>query len=283
MNEVTLKQTQQWMMTMLVVRGNLKQKVIKASQQANLPLNLLNQNNEKSTFYRRLNIYAAGYVMRLVECLKAEYPLLEKFMGETVFADFAKAYIVTLPSKNSSLYDLGSGFALFLEKTRPGGFCSIEEEAFYSLPAEIARIERAKAEVSLAKGFEVEQEEDVTLDFFSLLQQSFTVRTPSCLRLVKLAYPLLPLMQKLESNDEYAMPMAELSFIAFSRINYTLSSLALESWQFEFLKVCQQEPLLSNCIDITSRVSGLDKGDLLARLMFWLPSAIAHGLLKVAY
>ncbi|WP_081824541.1 DNA-binding domain-containing protein [Pseudoalteromonas fuliginea] len=283
MNEVTLKKTQEWMMTMLVVRGDLREKVMQASAHTDLSWELLTEGKERSTFFRRLNIYAAGYVMRLVECLKSEYPTLESFMGEIVFADFAKAYIVTLPSEKPSLYDLGAGFSLFLQSTRPEGNYSSEEEAFFSLPAEISRVERAQAEVSLAKGFEGEQDELAVLDFFSILQQKLTVKTPPCLRLVELAYPIIPLMEKLQLHDGYDMPVAKLNFVALSRINYRLSTLALESWQFEFLKVCEQEPLLSNCIEITSKITGLDKGDLLARLLFWLPNATVHGLLKVTY
>ncbi|CAM4095827.1 DNA-binding domain-containing protein [Pseudoalteromonas ostreae] len=283
MNEITLKQTQEWMMALLGSQGSLEQKVIYAARQANLPLAVLAKDSLESTFYRRLNIYAAGYVIRLVECLKSEYQTLERYMGEAVFVNFAKAYIITLPSTNPSLYDLGKGFSLFLEQTRPaGGQYSSAEEVFFNLPAEIARIERAKAEVSLAKGFEGEIDEDpLILEHLSLFQHSLNVETPACLRLVKLNYPLLYLMEQVALNKEYNMPEVELNFLAFSRVNYQLSILTLEFWQFEFLTICQQESHLGRCIDITSVSSGLEKGDLLARLMFWLPSATTHGLLKV--
>lgn len=318
MNEITLKQTQDWMMTLLAVRGDLQQKITTASAHTKLPFEQLAEGDAGAVFYRRLNVYAAGYVMRLVECLKSEYRVLEGFMGEEVFAGFAKAYIVTLPSTNPSLYDLGDGFARFLAKTRPKANNGPEEEAFFSLPTEIARVERARAEVSLAKGFEtsflkghvsenqaiekqdIEKqdienqsikspaikspviESNVFLDQLSFLQQNTRLETPECLRLIQLDYPVLPLMAQVESGEEPNMPTASLNWVGLSRVQYQLRMVSLEQWQYDFLTVCQTERDLPRCIERTSASSGLDAGDLHARLMFWLPTAVSHGLLRMS-
>ncbi|WP_191602342.1 DNA-binding domain-containing protein [Marinomonas algicola] len=282
MNTVTLKQTQEWMMTLLTVRGDLRQKVMSASSHTQLPLGVFASEDRFPAFYHRLNIYTAGYVMRLVECLKSEYPMLQRFMGERVFVDFAKAYIVTLPSVNPSLYDLGAGFAEFLETTRPKANYTPEEEPFFTVPTEIARIERAKLEVSLAKGFEDESfDRPNKWADFALFQQSFKVKTPSCLRLISLSHTVFPLMKSMEEGIEYEMPVAESNFLALSRMHYKLCALELEPWQFDFLGLCQRETEFLTCVAAVSEKAGLDQGELLASLMFWLPTAESKGLLKV--
>lgn len=311
MNDVTLKQTQEWMMTLLAVRGDLRQKVMSAAAHTQLPLDAFAAGEALPAFYRRLHVYTSGYVMRLVECLKSEYPSLERFMGELVFADFAKAYIVTLPSSNPSLYELGAGFSAFLDETRPRGSLTVEESAYFCVPAEIARIERAKVEVSLAKGFEVvfndhafdagifhnhdsqkgmfqvrafqnsAFEEPKNVSDFALFQPDFRVEIPPCLRLLSLAYRTFSLMDKVDSGIEYEMPLAEPNFLALSRVHYQLCALELELWQFEFLTLCQVGKTFLECVEQVSNKTGLEQGDILARLMFWLPTAESKGLLKV--
>lgn len=41
----------------------------------------------------RLDIYARGYVLRLLECLRAEFPILLALVGDQVFEMFASSYV----------------------------------------------------------------------------------------------------------------------------------------------------------------------------------------------
>src|SRR5260221_992636 len=68
---------------------------------------------------QRLAIYARSHARRLIECLREEFPTLRLFVGDQVFDLFAGAYIANRPSRSHSLYDLGAGFAEFLDATRP--------------------------------------------------------------------------------------------------------------------------------------------------------------------
>lgn len=83
----------------------------------------------------RLNVYARGYIARLVGHLRSEFPMLAAHTGD-VFDLLATAYIQTRPP-SYSLAHLGDGFADFLDETRPSMIPGTE------LPAALARLERA--------------------------------------------------------------------------------------------------------------------------------------------
>ena len=98
----------------------------------------------------RLDIYARSYVLRLAECLQAEFPVLRALIGRQTFDLFAGGYLSARPPRSPSLYDLGDGFADYLDATRPqprSGSGSLE-----ALPASLARLERAVSESSRARG-----------------------------------------------------------------------------------------------------------------------------------
>ena len=62
----------------------------------------------------RLGIYAASYVSRLAECLRAEFPVLRLLVGDQVFNLFAGGYLSARRPSSYSLYDLGAGFPDYL-------------------------------------------------------------------------------------------------------------------------------------------------------------------------
>src|SRR4029077_6323955 len=71
------------------------------------------------TAAERLGVCANASHARLLECLAAFFPLLQKTLGEEVFDGFAFEYLQHYPSKSYTLDRLGESFARFLEETRP--------------------------------------------------------------------------------------------------------------------------------------------------------------------
>lgn len=278
-----LKTTQEWLMTVLAVRGDLRQKVMSATHGTGVDVQQLIKAGAGPNPMRRLDIYAAGYVMRLVECLRAEYKTLQAFMGEEVFDGFAKAYIVTLPSANRSLYDLGAHFPGFLAETKPHGANAPEDIAMFAVPAEIAAVERARAETLLSEGFEGQAPTgDVAVADFALLHANLSVALAPCLRLLALDYPVQEMMAKLEAEAPFQMPQAQPTWLGLSRVNFQPVCVELEQWQYAFLQACHHTSDVVACAKKAAKASKLDQGDLLARLMLWLPVAASKGLLRVS-
>ena len=70
---------------------------------------------------RRLGVYVTGFRMRLIECLRSDFPLLRKFVTEEVFDHFAGAYLHFKKPSSYTLFDLGDRFAEFLEDDLSAG------------------------------------------------------------------------------------------------------------------------------------------------------------------
>jgi hypothetical protein len=64
----------------------------------------------------RLNVYADGYYLRLVEILAKDYPQLQKWLGDECFGKLAYAYVDAYPSSYYSVDFFGQDMAQFLSK-----------------------------------------------------------------------------------------------------------------------------------------------------------------------
>ncbi|MGA4608032.1 putative DNA-binding domain-containing protein [Pseudoalteromonas maricaloris] len=276
-----LTQTQQWLSTVLMVRGDLPQKLNTAANPHGLTLHDCVKSNKTLGAMRRVDIYAAGYVMRLVECLRGEFALLRQFMGDEVFDTFAKAFIVTFPSESWTLHQLGSRFADFLAHTKPSGDFNPHQQAMFSLPSELAKYERAKALALLKPGPETEQSTAVIneIELLCGIAENFVMSVPESVQLIQTDYPLLPLITQLEQAKPYTLPTPEQTHIAISRQQYRIKMNVLNDWQADLLLQLREKPLrYQEAITYCAKRMNMETQVLRAQLAVWLPSAINRGL-----
>jgi hypothetical protein len=86
------------------------------SQQSNIAGHIVSD-NLSSEF--RLSLYANGYVVRLIEVLENDYPVLKEFLGEEAFFELCRLYIARHPSKFASLRWFGQHLPAFLRGEAP--------------------------------------------------------------------------------------------------------------------------------------------------------------------
>lgn len=67
----------------------------------------------------RLQIYAEGYRLRLVEALEHDFPALHRALGPKGFGQMGRVYIEAFPSQRRSVRWLGEYLATFLRSNRP--------------------------------------------------------------------------------------------------------------------------------------------------------------------
>jgi hypothetical protein len=91
----------------------------------------------RMTASERLDVYRAGYVSRLVECLADDYPALKHLLGEDAFEVLATAYVHAHPSGSPSLNAFGRALPDFVRES------GIDGAAFAS---DLARLEWALVE-----------------------------------------------------------------------------------------------------------------------------------------
>ena len=186
----------------------------------------------------RLNVYVSGYRQRLIEALRGEYPLVRKLTGATAFDLFALGYVEAMPPHSYTLYDLGQGFAHYLEMSRPA---LAENDALSLVPSALARIERAKAEVARASGLEnipTGWSGDPVLErLFAWANTSRArhFRCPDSVRLLHLPFDFTAVLAAPDS-ESLPLPYDNSSYLAVARLDYHIQFHHLTDWQFAWLQ-----------------------------------------------
>jgi len=273
-----LETIQRWLTSIIIRPGELNGKINAADKKYELDHNTLIRSNFDVTSEERISIYAKGYILRLMECMRADYPVLRDHLGDELFETFVKAYLVRYPSESFSLYELGNDFPDFLEASRPD---RDNRQIEFDLPVDLARLERARVEVYRSKGVETIKNRHKSQQPVFILFQAEKFRTSDCLRLLFLSYPLIDFIKASERGLKPSVPSPKNSFIAVSRKNYMVTMHELEPWQWYFLSsledtLDQMVALQHACIMTMSA-----EEEILAGLMLWLPVAIENGYLRI--
>ncbi len=92
---------------------------------------------------KRFAVYRNNVVVGLTEALQANFPAVNRIVGEEFFRVMARDYVVSEPPASSILLDYGAGFADFIARFEPA----------VTLPylPDVARIERAWTEAYNAR------------------------------------------------------------------------------------------------------------------------------------
>ena len=196
-----LAQVQAWFLTAMTAPGGAARGVELAGQRHGL------QAPQVLKGAARLHIYADGYVLRLLECLQADYPVLRRVMGDALFGFFARAYIWRHPSVSTTLHDLGGGFADFLAASQARAGEGAQGAAL-RFPVELARLERARGEASRAPGLEKLPRPLLPVlpsGLALLLGQTPAWRLAPCTRLLALTYPVHAYWQQAQAAPDDAV------------------------------------------------------------------------------
>ncbi|MBC8054720.1 MAG: putative DNA-binding domain-containing protein [Sphingobacteriaceae bacterium] len=270
-----LSTVQKWLTSIIVRPGKLQDKINAADRTYQVDYTRLIKSSH-ITATDRIHVYARGYVLRLMECMRADYPALQALLGPALFDTFAQAYLSSLPSHSPSLFDLGKSFPDFIKVSQPPVADTETGHSMFDLPVELAMAERARSEVLRSKGLEQIQSAGASESFmFELLQIS--LRISPCLRLLKLSYPLISFIRSAESKEHAATPEKRNNFMAICRKNYAIAMYELEDWQWYFLTALS-ESNYTEAVGIAAENSGIKRDTLLADLMIWLPGAKQMGM-----
>ena len=212
----------------------------------------------------RVGVYVNGYRTRLVECLVKEFPILRKLVGEDVFALFARDYVEHSPSQSYTLFDFGADFPAYLESKRPADLGDVG-----GVPAALARIERAKAEVYRAQGHERDAAPAEAPFVLTLMPRPDALRRPDTVQLLSLAYDFRDLLAAFAQGADLLLPQAAPSFLAVARAGYRVECHHLEQWQYDWLVALADE-------HVHEPPPAADSDP---RLSSWLPEALRRGLM----
>jgi hypothetical protein len=226
----------------------------------------------------RVGIYARGYRARLADCLRDDFPALRSFVGDTVFGLFAAGYVEAERSRRPSLYDFGAGFPGHLARTAPPEAAAAG--SVFAIPAQLAALERARVESIRAVGIEREPF-PITADL--ALVPGSRLRLPDSVRLLRLDFDFLPLLEAAGRGAPGAAPEARPTLTAVARSGWRVRVRTLDPWRFAFLEAL---PAVGGDVHAAAaaaaRACERPVGAALAELTSWLPLAGAEGLVARA-
>lgn len=279
--EQKLALLQNWLKTVVTTPGYLPQKLGQARHMHGLDEIEVVSNEGKASIYARLNVYTSGYLLRLLDCMYADYAISKKFMGDEVFDSFAKAYLLYHPSTSFTLYDLGKAFPAFLAKTKPpaqdGDDPAFEE--FMAIPIALARLERARQEAMRAPGTEDKHQLEHEISVQDILFNTLRVFTPACLQLLELAFPMIQFFTSVYRDEEYDLPSPQKTFTAVSRKSYRVTMCDITESQHMLLTLVQTGDTLYDAINTTASFCKIPASTLMADVYLWLPKFQANGLI----
>jgi hypothetical protein len=182
----------------------------------------------------RLDVYANAYYARLLECLRAEFPVLSRTVGESAFDQFSLGYLQRYPSRSYTLGRLGASFAQHLAETRPEGDGSAEGPGWPELLVDLARLEWAVNEVFDGPGSE--KLRPVTAAQLAAVGPQRWPRArlqgAPCLRLMEFRFPVSGYFSAVRRGQTPAPPQAAPSWLALTRREYIVRRHDLTRAQF---------------------------------------------------
>lgn len=281
MAELDLSTLQGWMMTACTSAGGITEGLRVCGARYGLTACAVVKATSRLSAEDRLDIYARGYLARLLECLKAEYPALHALVGPQVFGLFAQAYVWAHPPRSYSLFDFSAGFPDFLEETRPQPPRPAAGSSD-ALPAALARLERARQEAQRAPGVETDPTHQQIDPLTIMTMPQLRVHTPQSLRLLRLDFALTDTLATADRGDRPAIPPPADTHYAVARNRYHVGIHVLTPWQHAFLQACGTRGVpLHTAVGSAAQTSELAPTDIWAALLTWLPLAVDAGMTTV--
>jgi hypothetical protein len=268
----SLEQIQRWMQSVIMHPGGVEVGTTSGDAREHLcvdpdKISSVIAPSQALSSAERLDIYARAYYARLIECLRAEYPMLLRAIGEDLFDQFAIDFLQRYPSTSYTLSHLGTKFPQYLRETRPAAG---ETESWPDFLIDLAELEWLYSEVFDGPGIEkVAPLDAAVLQQLSNEHWSTTRLAPApCLRLVSLDYPVHTYYRRLKKNEEAQPPTKRATLLAITRRDYIVRPLELDAAEHELLVLLVEGKCLGEAIEtVASRCEDFE--ELTGKLRSW--------------
>jgi Putative DNA-binding domain len=194
-----------------------------------------------------LAIYQRGYFLRIVRCMREQFPALCHALDEALFDDFVADYVRDRPPQSHTLYDLGRRFPDWLEENRPDRDAAAEErESWIDFIVDLARFERLVFTMFDAPGNEGRPfAETGTPDARLRLQPGFALGA--------YRFPVAAYYHQVRLGEPAPLPPRGQSFVALVRTDYVTRTIALDEAQYFFLAAMADGGGVEQGIDAAAR------------------------------
>ena len=176
---------------------------------------------------QRLAIYQRSYIIRILSCVKDQFPALCHALGEELFTDFAREYLEACPPQSYTLYDLGRRFPDYLEQTRPDREQAVRE-TWIDFMVDLAHYERQLFVLFDAPGQEGNP-------YANEHVPDHRLRLQPCCALGDYRFPVAWYYHQVREGNAPPLPPQEQSLVALVRKDYMTHTIPLTAQQHTFL------------------------------------------------
>ena len=212
----TLAQLQNWMQGALHAPGQV------APDHANAVLT----SQPRFSGAEGLAVYQRSFFLRIVTCMRDQFPALCYALGQELFDDFVAEYIVAAPPESYTLYDLGRRFADHLQANRPD--TPDAREVWIDFIVDLARFERQVFVMFDAAG--AEDQGYATSD-----TPDTALRLQPAVSLGSFRFPVAVYYHDVRAAKSPEFPPLEPMHVALVRKDYLTRTLLLSQPQLMFL------------------------------------------------
>lgn len=213
---------------------------------------------------RRVAIYRHAYVARLVDCLRDDFPAVERALGVRDFDATCRAYVAQHPPSRPTLNDYGREFPAFLRNGRGAG------GAAAGWTSELAALEWATVEAihqDATNGLELSHLASVPVEQWGDLR----------LQLSKGAawFPFQHcvndyLTAAKDDGVELKPPAARASWVLVSRRDLDVWRIELAEWAFKLLSGLASGAPLGDALALSCEQSQLDPAQVMGCFRSWI-------------
>lgn len=193
----------------------------------------------------RLAIYQRSYYLRILKCMREQFPALCHALGTELFTDFAREYLQARPPESYTLYDLGRRFPSYLEETRPDRGAE-GREIWIDFLADLARFERQLFVMFDAPGHEGKPYAHEGVPDGRL-------RLQPCFALGDYRFPVAWYYHQVRYGKGPPLPPQERSFVALVRKDYITHTVGLSAQHYTFLAALEQGKSVEEALELVTQ------------------------------
>ena len=265
-----LERLQRWMQEVVVHPGVIDEALASPEAEREIPSRRLGEvilPSHSLTASERVGVYQGMYLMRMVEALATDYPVIKHFLGDDAFDELVTDYVARYPSRSYTLNRLGDHLPQFLAD-RPDW----SQDGF--LP-DLARFELAMTEVFDEEETPVLSGEDLEAVPPEAWEEA-RLRPIAALRLLELEHVVVPHLTAFHRDRPCPKPMKLPSWVVVYRRDYSVLRLELSTPEFALLSSLVDGTPLGEAL--ADAVAGSHSARQQAKVFRWFRSWIREGL-----
>lgn len=217
---------------------------------------------------QRVAIYTDMYLLRMVEAMTADYPVVKRLASDRVFEKLVRGYVSAHPSRSYSLNFLGRHFPSFL-----AGVARVPRKA---LLVDIARLELAMSEVFDAPGSPVLTSEELK----KLPPEVWNDARPrliEALQVLACDHRANAIVTAIRQDKTLPDLKPEKTWVCVYRKDFVVWRMDLDEPMFAVLRALRENKSLSEAVDVGASVFTGTSEELQANIFRWFSEWVGEG------